>query len=187
MGNRMAKSLRELGRGVNRAHTVAARWVEHPAWNQARKPPWNIDRATAWARDNLNPNPAAAWDESDLPTERSTSAAAPIDGVEALRRNPLQAARLKLAVVRAQKIELERQILSAEFVPRADVEAALVRRVHAAKAGFQALPREMAAELASMTDENKIERLLQTAIDGVLLGLAEQIELPRPPKLENRK
>src|SRR4029434_274207 len=100
---------------------------------------------------------------------------------DALRKNPLNAAKLKLTVVRAQLLELQKAILSGDYIPRADVERAMVRRVFAVKAAFQAIPRHLARELAPISDENQIERLLESAIDTALLELSQRPELPPLP------
>lgn len=170
-----ASSIRELARGVGRGRSVVQRWVQRPDWNQARTPPWDIEKARTWSR-RLGPNPA------DMDRELDAASAPPGDAMEHLRRNPLSAAKLKLTVVRAQKLEIEKAILTGEFIPRRDVEDALVRRVHAARAAFEALPRQLAGALAGL-DEDVIERTLDEHIAGVLRQLSEQIALP-PANME---
>jgi phage terminase Nu1 subunit (DNA packaging protein) len=174
-----ASSIRELARAVGRSHTVVQRWVQHAEWDQSASPPWNVAQAATWAARTLAPDPARPWREP-APGDATNGHDG---GLDALRRNPLNAARLKLALTRAQMLELQRAILAAELVPRKDVEQALVRRVHAVKSAFMALPRQMAGQLVGC-NENQIETALDDAIRAVLLELSQQIELPEPPLLE---
>ena len=60
----------------------------------------------------------------------------------------------------------------------------MVRRVYAAKAAFQSIPRQLAHQLAGMSDENQIEQCLQEAIDNALLELSQNPKLP-PAHEEN--
>lgn len=167
-----ASSIRELARGVGRGRSVVQRWVQRPDWNQGPRPPWDIEKARAWSK-RLGPNPADADRDAD------STGVPPGDAMEHLRRNPLSAAKLKLTVVRAQKLEIEKAILTGEFIPRRDVEDALVRRVHAARAAFEALPRQLSGALVGQ-DEQQIETQLAAGIEGVLADLSRQIELPAP-------
>lgn len=180
---RLAKSFRELADGVGRSHTVVQRWVQHPAWDQPAHPPWNIEQAIAWAARTLAPNPADAWrrrvsDVGPGVTGAAVYGAAPDSALEALRRQPLTAAKLKLTVVRAAKLELERDILAGEFVRKSEVEQALARRVYAVRAAFEALPRQIASQLAGLR-EAEIEDVLGRAIAVVLHELSQRSVLPR--------
>mgnify|MGYP001350311370 CR=1 FL=1 len=174
----IAAGIRELARAVGRSHAAVGDWVRHPEWDQARTPPWNVTRAAAWAARTLAPDPAKAWRDTPVVD-------AGLDGgLEALRRNPLSAAKLKLTLTRAEKLDLERRILAADLVPRRAVEDALVRRVHAVRSAFQALPRHVAGRLVGC-NENQIETVLDEEIRAVLLELSQQIELPEPPNTES--
>jgi hypothetical protein len=175
-----AASIRELARTVGRSHTVVQRWVQHAEWDQSASPPWNVAQASAWAARTLAPDPARPWREP----APGDAVGGHDGGLEALRRNPLSAAKLKLTLTRAEMLNLQKAILAAEMVPRRDVEQALVRRVHAVKSAFMALPRQMAGQLVGC-NENQIETALDDAIRAVLLELSQQIELPEPPLLEN--
>ena len=58
----------------------------------------------------MAPDPAKAWRDTPVVD-------AGLDGgLEALRRNPLSAAKLKLTLTRAEKLDLERRILAADLV-----------------------------------------------------------------------
>lgn len=172
-----AAGIRELARAVGRSHAAVGDWVRHPEWDQPRMPPWDVARAAAWAARTLAPDPARVWRETPV-------AEAGLDGgLEALRRNPLSAAKLKLTLTRAEKLDLERRILAADLVPRRSVEEALVRRVHSVRSAFQALPRHVAGRLVGC-DENEIETVLGEEIRAVLLELSQQVELPEPPDTE---
>lgn len=173
--NGVANSLRELARGVDRSHQSVADWVKHARWNQSRTPPWSIRKAVEWAAATLPPNPATAWTQP--------FAAEPGSEIEALRRSPLSAAKLKLTLTRAAKLELERAALAGELINRQEVEQALVRRAHAVRAAFQALPRQVAVRLAGK-NEIEVECLLLDAIDGVLLELSQQTRIPDIPESE---
>ena len=83
-----------------------------PNWDQPRNPPWNVAQAAAWAARTLAPNPADAWRDPGP----SNAVYGDGGGLEALRRNPLNAARLKLTLTRAEKLELERRILAADLL-----------------------------------------------------------------------
>ncbi len=175
----IANSLRELGDGIGRSHTVARRWVQHEAWDQGREPPWDVDKAIAWGRRTLGPNPADTWKQPEIAEPASEA-----DGIEGLRKRPLQAARLKLTVVRAQKIELERAILAGEVVPRQQVEEGFVRRVLAVRSAFESLPRQLAGRLVGLTDEAQVEQILDDAIRAVLLEMSQRPALPPLRNLE---
>lgn len=168
---RLATSLRDLARQVGRSHTAVQDWVRHPEWNQPRNPPWNVEQARAWAASTLSPNPAEAWSQSQTDTS---------SGLDALRRQPLQAAKLKLTLTRAAKLELERALLAGDLVDRREVEEGLVRRVHAARGALQSLPRELAAELVGQ-DEIAIEQRIAAGIDAALLELSRTPELTISP------
>ncbi|MFN0135532.1 MAG: hypothetical protein ACKVS9_05370 [Phycisphaerae bacterium] len=172
--NDVANSLRELGAGVGRSHTVVSRWLQHPLWNQGRTPPWDIEKARMWAAATLQKNPADTYRDVDPADDVDV----PPDPMESLRRNPLSAAKLRLTMVRANKLELERGILAGEFLPKRDVEDALVRRVHAVRSALQALPRQLAGTLVGL-DEVEIENTIEDAIRGVLADLAGQAALPQ--------
>jgi phage terminase Nu1 subunit (DNA packaging protein) len=168
-----ATSIRDLARGVGRSSSVVARWVKRPDWNQGPRPPWDVERAIEWSK-HLAPNPADAEPDS------VAAGASAADALEHLRRNPLSAAKLKLAVVRAQKLEIEKAILVGDLVSRRDVEIALVRRAYAVRAAFEALPRQLAGLLVDL-DERQIEQQLAAGIEAALTELSRQIELPEPP------
>src|SRR5262245_31841891 len=167
---------RKLARALGVAESTVREYRARPDWPFARRAPWpaaDVARIRAWARATLAPNPA------NLDATNGDGG-----GLEALRRNPLSAAKLKLTLTRAEKLDLERRILAADLVPRRDVETALVRRVHAVRAAFQTLPRTMAGQLVGR-NANEIELALDDASRAVLLELSQQIELPEPPLLEN--
>lgn len=172
-----AAGIRELARAVGRSHAAVGDWVRHPEWDQSRTPPWDVARAAAWAARTLAPDPARVWREPPV------SEAGMDGGLDALRRNPLNAAKLKLTLTRAEKLDLERRILAADLVPRRAVEEALVRRVHSVRSAFQAIPRQVAGRLVGC-DENQIETVLEEEIRAVLLELSQQVELPEPPNME---
>ncbi len=174
-----AHSLRELADGVGRAHQVVARWVERPDWNQSRRPPWDIAKARTWAAATLGPNPADTWKRPEIAEPASEA-----DGIEGLRKHPLQAARLKLMMTRAAKLELERAILAGEVVPRQQVEEGFVRRVLAVRSAFEALPRQLAGRLVGLTDEAQVEHVLDDAIRAVLLEMSQRPALPPLRNLE---
>ncbi len=194
-GADVARSLRELAAGVGRAHQVVARWIERPDWNQGRRPPWSIAQARAWATATLGPNPAdiAGMDEraeteaSAVGNGNDPRVTPPTDGsaLDALRKSPLSAAKLKLTVVRAQFLELQKAILAGDYVRRAEVEEALVRRVHAVRGALEALPRQLAGRLAEAVDESEVERVLEEAIRAVLIELSRRPELPAIREVSN--
>lgn len=173
----MANSLNKLAAGVGRSRPAVTDWVNHPEWDQPRKPPWNIAKAKAWAARTLSPDPAQMWR-----TEQAGGGVAD-GGLEALKRNPLNAARLKLALVRAEKLELERKILAGDYVAWSEIETALVRRAHAVRAAFQAIPMQVAGQLVGQ-DEARIEQILDGAIRAALTELADRIDLPEPSNLK---
>jgi len=164
----MASSVRQLAKAVGRSHTAVARWLDHPLWDQGRSGPFDVEMARHWAATHLQRNPA---DADEVPDD------APPDPMESLRRNPLSAAKLRLTLTRAAKLELERGILAGEFIPRRDVEDALVRRVHAVRSALQSLPRQLAGTLVGL-DEVQIEQQIEDALRGVLADLASQSALP---------
>ena len=166
--NEMANSVRQLAKAVGRSHTAVARWIEHPLWDQGQTGPFDVERARRWAATHLQRNPADEYVPED----------APVDPLESLRRNPLSAAKLKLTLTRAAKLELERGILAGEYLPRRDVEDALVKRVHAVRGALQSLPRQVAGTLVGQS-EVEIENLLDDAIRAVLADLASQSALPQ--------
>ncbi|MGE0481268.1 MAG: hypothetical protein AB7Q17_12425 [Phycisphaerae bacterium] len=140
-------------------------------------------RGAVVSEDNLRPGAVRNA------TGAGPGAAAPVvgfaeSGLDALRRQPLTAAKLKLTVVRAAKLELERDILAGEYVRKSDVEQALVRRVHAVRAAFESLPRQLAAELAALRDANQVEALLEAAIAGALAELSQSELLAEPAGME---
>ncbi|MFN0137985.1 MAG: hypothetical protein ACKVS9_17925 [Phycisphaerae bacterium] len=169
----MANSVRALAAALGKSHTAVGRWLHHPLWDQAASPPWDVERARAWAARTLQGNPADTY--RDL--EPATDGEAPPDPMESLRRNPLSAAKLRLTMVRANKLELERGILAGEYLLKRDVEDALIRRVHAVRSALQALPRQLAGSLVGM-DELEIEEAVEDAIRGVLADLAAQTVVP---------
>lgn len=168
----VANSLRELARGVARSHQSVADWVKHPRWNQSRTPPWLIGKAAEWAAATLAPNPAAQPFMSEHGSE-----------IDALRRSPLSAAKLKLTLTRAAKLELERALLAGDLIDRREVEQALVRRAHAVRSAFQALPRQLSVQLVGK-DDMQIETMLMDAIDGALTELSQQTRIPEIPESE---
>src|ERR1051326_5244223 len=97
----------------------------------------------------LSPNPADSWNEPQPP----------VDPVEALRKNPLNAAKLKLMLTRTQFLELQPAILAGDYIPRKEVEQAFVQRVYAVRAAFEALPRQLANRLVGLS-EREIEEVL---------------------------
>lgn len=169
----MAGSLRALADAVGRSHAVVQRWAQRDDWPFAAKPPWDAAQVRDWARTTLGPNPADGY-----------ANAAGESGLDALRRNPLGAAKLKLTLTRAAKLELERAALAGELINRREIEVGLVRRAYALRAAFQAIPRQVASELVNVSDENAIEELLQRAIDGALMELSQRPELPQVPGME---
>lgn len=179
MSKKMAGSMRQLADAVGRSHVVVQRWVQRADWPFVAKPPWDIAEVRQWAATTLGPNPADEAGDGN-----GQSAVDGLDGLAALRRNPLGAAKLKLTLTRAAKLDLERAALAGELINRRDVEVGLVRRAYALKAAFQSIPRQIASELATISDENKIEELLQRAIDGALMELSQRPELPPVPGME---
>ncbi|MFN0137996.1 MAG: hypothetical protein ACKVS9_17980 [Phycisphaerae bacterium] len=169
----MANSVRKLATALGKSHTAVGRWLEHPLWDQGSSPPWDVERARAWAARTLQGNPADTYRDMDP----GDDADPPPDPIDALRRNPLSAAKLRLTMVRANKLELERGILAGEYLLKRDVEDALVRRVHAVRSALQALPRQLAGTLVGL-DEVEIENLIEHATRGVLADLAGQTVLP---------
>ncbi|MFO0836929.1 MAG: hypothetical protein U1D55_00260 [Phycisphaerae bacterium] len=208
MPGEVAGSIRELAAAVGRSHTAVSGWIRHPRWDQSPTPPWDVERARDWAARMLAANPAeqsgprvAAGHGGGGSSERpGTSAAShggpaavhggaapggglPADpGIEALRRNPLAAAKLKLTVVRAQKLELERAILAGEFVPRRDVEQLFASCAYRVRSALEALPRQLAERLARLNDAAAIEAVLDDAIRAALLELSRGPDLPPPPE-----
>lgn len=114
--------------------------MKHPLWNQSRRPPWSIAKARAWAAATLAPDPSKQHDEPE-------SLTAELDGMAGLKRHPLMLAKLKLMLVRAEKLAVEKAILTGEYMKRSEVEQGRVRRAYAAKAVLERIPREMAYEL----------------------------------------
>jgi phage terminase Nu1 subunit (DNA packaging protein) len=166
---------RKLAAAVGVSPSTIREYLAREDWPFRRTPPWSAEdaaRIRTWARASLSPNPATLDAENG-----------PGDGLDALRRNPLNAAKLRLALIRAEMLSLQKAILAAEVVPRRDIEEALVRRVHAVRSALQSLPRQLASQLLGQT-ENAIERTIDDAIRGVLLDMANQIELPEPPLME---
>src|SRR5262249_7711126 len=98
MSKKFAGSQRELADAVGRSHSVVQRWVQRLDWPFKTKPPWDIGQVTQWAQSTLGPNPADEGGNGD---------GHGLDGLAALRRNPLGAAKLKLTLTRAAKLELE--------------------------------------------------------------------------------
>jgi hypothetical protein len=171
----MITSGRKLAKQLKVSESTVREYLARDDWPFSRRPPWadgDVPKMRSWGRTTLSPNPATL----DAVDGRG-------DGLDALRRNPLSAAKLKRTLTRAEMLTLQKAILAAEMVPRRDVETALVRRVHAVKSAFQALPRQMAGQLVGCS-ENQIETALDDAIRAVLLELSQQIELPEPPLLE---
>lgn len=156
---KVANSLRELASAVGRSHQVVARWVKRSSWNQGPKPPWDIDKAIAWA--------------AKLPDDNAVHlrVMAPTD------RDELARAKLRLAVARAEKLEIERAVLAGDYISRKEVEEAFVRRVHAVRAAFESLPRQLARTLVGL-DEIEIERRLDAGIRDVLAAMSGRPELP---------
>ncbi len=176
----MATSARGLARAVGRSHTVVERWIEREDWNQPRQPPWDVERAKAWAAVTLGANPADVWKQP-----AAGAAGGNGDTFETLRKQPLTAARLKLALVRADMLTLQKAILAGEYVLRTEVEEALIRRVHAVRAGLEALPRQLAGQLAGQPDERVIEETIDQAIRNALEEFSRHLALPAPPLREN--
>lgn len=175
MATNMITSGRKLATAVGVSPSTVREYLDREDWPFRRTPPWPAEdaaRIRTWARATLSPNPA------NLDALNGHG-----DGLEALRRNPLSAAKLRLTLTRTEMLSLQKSILAAEVVPRRDVELALIRRVHSVRSALQALPRELAGQLVGRT-ENEIEILLDDAIRGVLLDMANQIELPEPPLQE---
>ena len=160
---RTSSSIRDLARQVGRSHQSVGAWIKHPHWDQSRQPPWDVDKAIRWSQRALAPDPNAV----PLPDEPA------VDSLEGLKKRPMSAAKLKLVLARALKLELERKLLAGELVERAEVELGLIRRVHTVRAAFEALPRQVAGALVGQS-ENEIERFLGQAIAGVLTGISQR-------------
>ncbi len=160
-----ASSLRQLAEGVSRAHQVVARWIRHPAWDQSRTPPWDIEKARAWAARTLRPDRSKVWEGPEPVTVE------PGD-LEALKKNPISLARLKLMIVRAEKLALEKAILSGDYLPKAEVQAGQMRRVHYAKNILLGIPRILSPQLVGL-DATEIESKLDAAIREALLELSK--------------
>ncbi len=160
-----ANSLRQLAKGVGRAHQVVARWIKHPAWDQSRTPPWDIEKARTWATRTLRPDRSKVWEGPEPVTVESGD-------LEALKKNPISLARLKLMIVRAEKLALEKAILSGDYLLKAEVQAGRVRRVHAAKGVLLGIPRILSRELVGL-DATEIETRLEAAIREALLELSK--------------
>ncbi|MBI5863719.1 MAG: hypothetical protein HZB38_04275 [Planctomycetes bacterium] len=171
----MITSGRKLATAIGVSESTVREYLARADWPFARRPPWaaaDVARIRSSAQATLSPNPATLHETHGHD-----------GGMEALRRNPLSAAKLRLTLTRAEMLNLQRAILAAEMVPRREVEDALVRRVHAARSAFQALPRQLAGRLVGR-NENEIEHALDDAIRAVLLEISEQLELPEPPITE---
>src|SRR5215470_4265046 len=145
MSKNWADSLRQLADRVGKSRPAVTDWINHPEWDQPRKPPWDVAKAAAWAKRVLSPDPAQTWRVEQTATGET--------GLDALRKHPLNAAKLKLTVVRAQLLELQKAILSGDYIPRKDIETALVRRAYTVRAAMQAIPRQLASQLAPISDE----------------------------------
>ncbi|MFO0839080.1 MAG: hypothetical protein U1D55_11220 [Phycisphaerae bacterium] len=154
--------------------------MRDPRWDQPRTPPWSIERARAWAARTLAANPAEQ-SRPRVAADHGGGALADAGSLDALRRNPLAAAKLKLAVVRAQKLELERGILAGEFVPRRDIEQLFASCAYRVRSALEALPRQLADRLARLNDAAAIEAVLDDAIRAALLELSRGPDLPPPP------
>ncbi|MFO0836988.1 MAG: hypothetical protein U1D55_00555 [Phycisphaerae bacterium] len=130
------------------------------------------------------PRGAAISDRPAAGAARGGFSPADAGSLDALRRNPLAAAKLKLTVVRAQKLELERAILAGEFVPRRDVEQLFASCAYRVRAAMEALPRHLAGRLAALNNATAIEAVLDDAIRAALLELSRGPELSPPPETE---
>jgi hypothetical protein len=89
-----------------------------------------------------------------------------------LKRHPLMLAKLKLMLVRAEKIAIEKAILTGDYMKRSEIEEGRVRRAYAAKAALERIPREMAYELVGLT-ESQIHDRLEVRIREALIELAD--------------
>ena len=81
----------------------------------------------------LRPDRSKVWDGPEPVTVEPGN-------LEALKKNPISLARLKFMIVRAEKLALEKAILSVDYLPKAEVQAGRVRRVHAAKGVLLGIP-----------------------------------------------
>lgn len=160
-----ASSLRQLANGVGRAHQVVARWIKHPAWDQPRTPPWDIEKARAWAARTLRPDRSKVWEGPEPVTVEPGN-------LEALKKNPISLARLKLMIVRAEKLAIEKAILAGDYVPKADVQTQWRLAAIRVRTAMLEIPRRRSRALVGL-DATEIETRLDAAIREALLELSK--------------
>lgn len=161
-----ASSLRQLAQGVGRAHQVVSRWIKHPAWDQSRTPPWDVEKARAWAARTLRPDRSKVWEGPEPVTVEPGT-------LEALKKNPISLARLKLMIVRAEKLAIEKAILAGDYVPKADIQSQWNLAVVKVRTALLSLPRGLSRELVGL-DGRHIEGRLDEAIRDALLELSKK-------------
>ena len=148
----VANTKAELARGCNRSQNVVSRWPKHAEWDQSPEPPWDIDQANRWAAEHLMPAP---------PRGRPVTK----------EGRKLAEVRRDQAVARTKLLRLDLQERRGDLVSRSEVEEGQVRRVHAARAALERLPRELASRLVGAKEE-EIEAALRDSIEACLWELA---------------
>ena len=154
---KQSSSRRALGKALGVTHQTVGQWLEHSEWTFGRKPPWDVEAVEAWRAETLKPD-ANAVDALELP--------APTD------RAPERAAKLKVLVERGLKLELENKIKTGQYIERAFAVAQWALAVAHVRAALLAIPRQFAAELATLA-ELPLERRLSDILHGAMTELAD--------------
>lgn len=152
----------QLGAALHRSTPQISAWVNDPRWTFARRGPWNVAAVRAWAENTLEPHQGIKplGDGTDEGGDGESEASI-LAGL-----SPERAAKLRLVIARARKVELDRAILTGVYQRRADVERANVARVHAVRGALLALPQQLAKVLVGRS-EAQIETELVRAVTAL--------------------
>lgn len=185
---KMAKTLLQLAKALGRSKQAVHAWTKRAEWNQSRRGPWSVEKARRWAAATLG-----ADRNPDQHVRRRPAPDADADGLDpfkAIRRNPLAAARLRKEIAAATKLELQSKIISGEWVPRAEAEAALILRITRFKADLEPLGAALAARWGEIDNGETLKKIVDALVERILTEyargkLCQHIKQPRIIEVED--
>lgn len=163
-----AKSLTELASKIGVSRTAVIEWRKRDDWKFSRSDTpadgWDVQAVREWRAATLAPVSGGKPAESgELDAE--------LGGMD-----PEKAARIRLLIARASSVEFDRQVKGGRYLRREDVERRSIAKIHAVRSRLQALPRQVAGELAGL-DEYAIEAELRSHCDAICFAFADGAEI----------
>lgn len=159
----IVKTVAALARACKVSHTTAAKWLKHPTWDLPNKPPWDVAKVKAWRAANL--------EDDRNPEGRVVAGPGRPKKAVADSKHPITRDKERLASIRADLLEIERDKKRGDMIGRAEVEEGQIRRVYAAKAALERLYVELPPRLVGRK-EHEMADVIRAAVREALCVLA---------------